>query len=241
MHLVDSPPDRPARQQLPGGQRGAAGTEARSQQRRRACDGRLPTTSAKAARWPADWMGATSSSGPLKPGPNPETRSSYARCVVVVVVVGSVPKSAIPSRSEDAGTARASMTASAGTPRLRRCVWTSSAHRAQRAEASGGFKFPAASTLRCLRVRVRCPRNPISAGSRVSAAVIGNKTAIDAAIAAPERTLTPTTNMPQRAMHTVSPAKSTARPAVAPAVVTASSTERPRRRPARARVRMNSE
>jgi len=89
-------------------------------------------------------------------------------------------------------------------------------------------------------VNARLELNHI-AGSKVSAAVIGNKTAIDAAIAAPERTLTPTTNMPQRAMHTVSPAKSTARPAVAPAVVTASSTERPRRRPARARVRMNSE
>ncbi|MDX6491860.1 MAG: hypothetical protein QOD43_2105, partial [Gaiellaceae bacterium] len=65
---------------------------------------------------------------------------------------------------------------------------------------------------------MRCPRNPISAGSSVCAAAIGNKTAIDAATAAPDRTLTPTVNMPHKAMHTVRPAKSTARPAVAPAV-----------------------
>ncbi len=60
-------------------------------------------------------------------------------------------------------------------------------------------------------------------------------------MAAPDRVLTPTVRMPSRAMHTVNPAKSTARPAVAAAPVTAASTLRPRRSPLRARVRMNSE
>jgi hypothetical protein len=79
------------------------------------------------------------------------------------------------------------------------------------------------------------------AGSNVWAASIGSSTAIDAAIAAAESTLTPTMSMPQRAMQTVIPANSTARPAVAEALTTASCVERPRRSPVRVRVRMNRE
>jgi hypothetical protein len=85
------------------------------------------------------------------------------------------------------------------------------------------------------------PSRLISAGSSVKAPITGNATAIEAAMAAPERVLTPTVRMPSRAMHTVMPAKSTARPAVPAALTTASSTLRPRRSPVRVRVRMNSE
>jgi hypothetical protein len=88
---------------------------------------------------------------------------------------------------------------------------------------------------------MRVPRKPISAGSSVCDAAIGNRTATLAATAAPESRLTPTVNMPHSAMHTVIPANSTARPAVAAAVVTASSVDAPPRMAVRARVRMNSE
>ena len=80
-----------------------------------------------------------------------------------------------------------------------------------------------------------------SAGSSVCAAIIGNSTAMDAAMAAPDSTLTPTVIIPSRATHTVIPANMTARPAVPAAVTTASWTLSPRRIPERTRVRMNSE
>ena len=58
-----------------------------------------------------------------------------------------------------------------------------------------------------------------------------NATAIAAATATPYRKLTPSANMPSIAMHTISPANSTARPDVSSDSITACSALRPRRRP----------
>ena len=61
------------------------------------------------------------------------------------------------------------------------------------------------------------------------------------AIAAPDRTLTPTVSMPSSAMQTVMPANRTVRPEVAAEIPIASAIVRPRRISVLARVRMNSE
>src|SRR5260370_38775019 len=63
---------------------------------------------------------------------------------------------------------------------------------------------------------------------------------MDAAMAAPDSTLTPTVIIPSRATHTVIPANMTARPAVPAAVTTASWTLSPRRIAERTRGRLNS-
>jgi len=133
------------------------------------------------------------------------------------------------------------MTPRAATPTTKRFRWTKDAQRDQPREASLKPVSPRARARRCLRVRMRLPVRPASAGSSVSAPRSTNATVTAAAMAAPDSVLTPTVRMPSRAMHTVRPAKSTARPAVPPAAVTASRTDRPRRMPLRVRVRMNSE
>jgi hypothetical protein len=126
-------------------------------------------------------------------------------------------------------------------PKTIRFRCTSDAQPLQPRDASSKLVSPRARAARWRRVSSRLPSRPLSAGSSVKAPITGNATAIAAPIAAPDRVLTPTVRTPSRAMHTVMPAKSTARPAVPAAVVTASSTLRPRRSPVRVRVRMNRE
>ena len=91
-----------------------------------------------------------------------------------------------------------------------RCRLHSDAQPVQR-RSLGEAVSPLARAARWRRLRRRLPTRPVSAGSRVSAAITGNTTAIAAAMAAPDSVLTPTVRMPSRAMHTVMPAKSTAR------------------------------
>ena len=79
-----------------------------------------------------------------------------------------------------------------------------------------------------------------SAGSRVTEAATVRTTVRDAAIATPLRKPSRSMSMPSRAIQTVAPAKTTARPVVATAFRAASSTESPRFRPRRCRVTMNS-
>jgi len=84
------------------------------------------------------------------------------------------------------------------------------------------------------------PRMPSIAGSRVIADRTVNSTVSAAATATPLRNETPSTSMPSRAMHTVPPANSTARPEVFRATATESIGWSPRLSPRRYRVTMNS-
>ncbi len=77
------------------------------------------------------------------------------------------------------------------------------------------------------------------AGSSVTEAATVRTTVSEEAIATPPRKFSRSTSMPSRAMQTVAPAKTTARPVVATACSAASSTLRPRLRPLRWRVTMN--
>jgi hypothetical protein len=88
--------------------------------------------------------------------------------------------------------------------------------------------------------RLAMNRKPSSAGSRVMAASTTVATAIEAPMPEPDRKLIPVTSMPSSAMHTVVPAKMTARPEVSNARTTASSWLRPDFTPVRNRVTMNS-
>ncbi len=69
---------------------------------------------------------------------------------------------------------------------------------------------------------------------------IVTSTASEAVTATPFKNDRPRTNMPNSAIQTVEPAKSTARPEVLMDVATASSTEQPRFNSCRDRVTMNS-
>ncbi len=79
-----------------------------------------------------------------------------------------------------------------------------------------------------------------SAGSSVTEAATVRTTVSEAAMATPLRKLSRRISMPSRAMHTVAPAKTTARPVVATAFSAASATVSPRFRPRRCLVTMNS-
>jgi hypothetical protein len=68
---------------------------------------------------------------------------------------------------------------------------------------------------------------PSSAGRSVTAAAIVNTTAITEAKAMPSKKLNRRTSRPSSAMHTVPPAKSTARPAVLSARTAATSDDMP--------------
>ena len=81
---------------------------------------------------------------------------------------------------------------------------------------------------------------PKRAGRSVTAATIAIRTVIADEMLKPFRKPIRKTSSPSRAMHTVPPAKSTARPAVLRARTAASSGGRPALRPSRCRVTMNS-
>ena len=85
------------------------------------------------------------------------------------------------------------------------------------------------------------PMKPNMAGSSVTAAAIARSTVMADEMLRPLRKPRRKTSRPSRAMHTVPPAKSTARPAVLRARTAASSGDRPALRPSRCRVTMNSE
>ena len=92
--------------------------------------------------------------------------------------------------------------------------------------------------LFCLRLITLGPMKPNMAGRRVRAATMVRATPMAAATARPYRKLTPRANMPSSAMHTMIPAKSTARPEVLTALMMDDSTSRPATRPWRWRVTM---
>ena len=161
-------------------------------------------------------------SGPLKPGPKPLARSSNAWRVVWPA--GSLPASLDARRSPSAGAANASMVAVAtmAVSAGRRC--TRCTHRSQKAglvpSAPGAaWRLPSSPTRRPIRLR--------NAGSRVSDAASTTTTPIAAATAAPLSRLTPSANIPSRAITTVVPANRTARPEVLIAASTACSTSPP--------------
>ncbi|CAM3710774.1 hypothetical protein STAL104432_28275 [Streptomyces albus] len=83
------------------------------------------------------------------------------------------------------------------------------------------------------------PIMPSRAGRRVTEAATLSTTVSPAASATPLRKLSRSTNMPSRAMQTVAPAKTTARPETVTARVAASRTGSPARSPLRCRVTMN--
>ena len=130
------------------------------------------------------------------------------------------------------------MTAAAATARI---VGLRSTVLAQRAHmpAAPGAGAPEASRRRCRRLSTRIPKTPSSAGSRVTAASTVKTTVSAEATARPFRKLTPRTKMPSRAMHTVLPANSTARPELSMALTAACSGVSPDCRPRRCLVTMN--
>lgn len=89
-------------------------------------------------------------------------------------------------------------------------------------------------------LRARMPMNDSSAGSSVTEAATVRTTVRQAAIATPLRKLSCRMSMPSRAIQTVAPAKTTARPVVRTASRAASATGSPRRSPLRCLVTMNS-
>ena len=99
--------------------------------------------------------------------------------------------------------------------------------RAQRYQApvttssTGPLAFNCARWRRLSTLR---PTKPSSDGSSVSDAAMVRTTVNDADTATPYRNDSPRANWPSRAMHTVIPAKNTARPAVLTAFTVASST-----------------
>ena len=97
------------------------------------------------------------------------------------------------------------------------------------------------SRWRSRRLSTRRPMKPSIAGSNVSAVAMVSTTVMTTWKARPLRKLSRNTSSPRSAMHTVAPAKSTARPEVLSARTAASSGGRPAFRPSRCRVTMNKE
>ena len=135
----------------------------------------------------------------------------------VVEPSGSLPWSVSPSRSWVNGAAMASISAreTSASSFGRR-----SSSRDQRAQpaAPGVPVSPRPSCARSRRGSTRSPKKPSSAGSSVSEASTVVATLSDAATATPYRNDRPRANSPSRAMQTVMPANSTARPEVSTAV-----------------------
>jgi hypothetical protein len=198
---------------------------------------RWPTspTSRPSACWSAGaGVWATSWSGPLKPGPNPLASRSYA--CRVVVEDGLLPASEEPRRRENTGNVRTPMSTIATADSSPGRRWTTLAQRCHTPPLLG---VPAAVRRRSRRLSVRIPRMPSRAGSRVIAASTVATTVVAEAMAMPFRKLMPSTSMPSRAITTVAPANSTARPEVSIALTTESSTVMPDLRPVRCLVTMN--
>ncbi len=158
--------------------------------------GRLTwVTSGCLATWSANWSSAwvsawpeltvTSSSGPLKPGPNPEASRSNAWRVVVPT--GSLPWSEEPSRREKKGRATRTMTTRATTAGRTGRSWTNTAHFGQKPLAAAPTtRGPlAARSFFWRRDSTRGPMKLRKAGSRVRAAIMVNDTPMAAETARP--------------------------------------------------------
>lgn len=189
-------------------------------------------------RAPVSVSSATTWSGPLNPGPNPSASMSYA--CRVVVDSWWLPWSVAPSRKESSGSARKAITTKASAAIERGRFWTYEDQRAASPLASAGSGPVAARRRRCLRLSTRGPSSPSSEGSSVMAARTLKITVREAAMTTPSRKRMFITSIPASAMHTVPPAKSTARPEVFRACTADSSDFMPRRMPRRCRVTMKS-
>ncbi len=157
-----------------------------------------------------------------------------------MVVLGLLPASELPRRSENTGSATATITSSATTalPVGRACTFA--AQRDQKPVACTSDGPCSASCLRWARLSTFSFSIPSMAGSRVIAASTVSATVSAAETAIPLRKPMPRISMPSRAITTVRPANSTARPEVFSALATESCTLRPAIRPLRWRFTMNS-
>ena len=157
----------------------------------------------------------------------------------MVSLGGLLPASLLPSRSASTGAASTSMIASPATAPGQGWRWIVLAHEAQKpcgaAPGSRGF-----ARSRRLGRPMRGPRRDSAAGRTVRAASIVISTASAEATASPYRKLTPSRNWPSRAMITVTPANTTARPAESIASSIADWSSAPARKFSRKRVTMNS-
>ncbi len=117
---------------------------------------------------------------------------------------------------------------------------TNADQRAAKPVGSSGSGPCSARRRRSRRLSARVPMKDSRAGSSVTEAATVRTTVRLAAMATPLRKLSRRISMPSRAMQTVAPAKTTARPVVATAFVAASVTDSPRFSPRRCRVTMNS-
>ena len=102
-----------------------------------------------------------------------------------MLLVGSDPASAEPSRIEKNGIANRSMSTAAAPAMSAGRLRTALAQRAQPPDESLEVSSPAASPRRALRPSTFVPKNPSSAGSSVSAAKTVKSTAALAATATP--------------------------------------------------------
>ncbi len=190
------------------------------------------SSSAAPSARPSPPVWATTTSGPLNPGPKPSASRSYA--ARPVVEAGSLPASAKPSRMSSAGTDRAPSAATDTSSAVhgRRC--TPRAQRRQPAPSSQ-VRPLASRRARCRAAlfstvgRMRPPKTPSSAGSSVREATIVTSTVRATASATPWSDPRPRTTRPSRATITVQPAKRTVRPAASSAVRVAVSSSAPRR------------
>jgi len=111
---------------------------------------------------------------------------------------------------------------SAMSESFRGCLETVLAQRCQREFVTIGSGPLAASERRSRRLKTWSPWKPKRAGNKVNEASIVINTVNDAAMATPFKNESCKTSIPRSAMHTVEPAKSTARPEVLIAVTIAS-------------------
>ena len=158
----------------------------------------------------------------------------------MVVLGGFEPWSELPRCNEKKGMDINTMTTSAASERIRGRRATKSAHRCQLVATTTGSGPWAWSARLSLRLRAWCFWKPSRAGRSVRDANIVISTVSEEAMATPLRNESRRTSMPSSAIHTVMPAKSTARPEVLTAVIIESSTLIPRFRPWRLRVTMKS-
>ena len=158
----------------------------------------------------------------------------------MVVPTGSLPWSDEPRRSEKKGSASRTMTISASRAERAGRRSIPSAQRGQKPLLSAPtMRGPFSARFRfCLRLITFGPMKPSMPGSNVSAEIIVRSTPMAAATASPYRKLTPSANMPSRAMQTMMPANSTARPDVFTALMIELSIGCPATSPCRCRVTM---
>ena len=150
--------------------------------------------------------------------------------------VGSLPASATPRRSETNGRARITRISSETIATGHGRDWMTRLQRTQKLCSWVCFR----RALGSANLSMVYPANPSTAGRRVTAASITNRTASDAPTASPRMNDTPMRNRPSNEITTVPPANSTARPLVSIECTTACSGSKPSCSASRYRVLMNS-